>query len=87
MQQIFKLLLLLCGSILCSSCATQAYNEAVRRSHQFDYKNEVSSPQKICISPAHPYADVGPASGLPPLSQVPAAIGKPLPIIKDRNYL
>jgi hypothetical protein len=83
MRKIYKFLLLLCGTALCASCASQI-NQNLAPSHP-DYKNELPSSQNFCLTPAHPYADVGPASNLPPLASVPASMWKPLPITRDEK--
>lgn len=76
MQKFVKLYLLLCCCLLSASCTRQPYY--VNADAIQDFKGE-AAPGQFCINPSHPYAVVGPKP-LPPLSQVPRVIGKPLPI-------
>ncbi len=76
MLNVFKVLMIVCGAILCSSCATNT-NRVTPVGKHFDLKSEAPLEQ-ICINPSHPYAVVGPQPGTPPLSTVPKVIGKPL---------
>ncbi len=87
MQKYFQILALFCGAIVCFSCSTHVNNEYSTSSRMPDYKNEKSAPKQYCLNAAHPYADIGPSPGLPPLSQVPASMWKKLPITKDGKSL
>lgn len=77
MQIFVKLLLIVCCCLLSVSCANQANNVNAEAVH--DFKGE-AAPGQFCINPSDPYAVVGPKSNMPPLSEVPKVIGKPLPI-------